>query len=382
MADERAMANESAAPLIECFEGLPDPRDAHGRRHKLIDVVVIAVCATICGADGFIDMEEFGHSREDWLRTFLELPHGIPSHDTIGRVFAALEPTEFAMCLGHWVTSVATTLARQVVGIDGKKLRRSFDKANAQAALNIVSAWASEHRMTLGQVKVSADSNEITAVPELLRVLDLAGCIVTLDALHTQKEVVTRIAAKGADYVVALKDNHPTLKEEVATMLTNVREGRTAGYTVSRHHTLEKEHGRIETRRIWQVEVPPGRLPEQSEWAGLKSVAVVQAVREVGTKVSREERYYLSSLPADAEQIAQVIRDRWKIENSCHWVLDVVFREDDSRVRVGNAAENFAVVRRWALSLLQQERSTPRSIKTKRLKAALDLNYLLKVLQC
>lgn len=375
------MANESAISLIECLAALPDPRDSQGRRHQLIDVIVIAVCATICGADGFIDMEEFGHSREAWLRTFLELPHGIPSHDTIGRVLAALEPTAFAACLGRWVTSVTDRLSRQVVGIDGKKLRHSFDKATAQEAVNIVSAWASEQRMTLGQVKVSAESNEITAVPELLKVLDLAGCIVTVDALNTQKEIVNQIHAKEADYVVALKDNHPRLKEDVATMLTNVREGRTSGYTISRHQTLEKEHGRIETRRIWQVELPPDRLPEQSEWAGLRSVAVVRAVREVGEKVSREERYYLSSLPADAEQIAQVIRDHWKIENSCHWVLDVVFGEDDSRVRVGNAAENFAVVRRWALSLLQQERSTKRSIKTKRLKAALDLNYLLKVLQ-
>ena len=376
------MSNESAISLIECLETLPDPRDSQGRRHKLIDVIVIAVCATICGAEGFIDMEEFGHSRKEWLRTFLELPHGIPSHDTIGRVFAALEPTAFAACLGRWVKNVTDKLAPQVVGIDGKKLRRSFDKANAQAALNIVSAWASEQRMTLGQVTASAESNEITAVPELLKVLDVAGCIVTVDALNTQKEVVKQIAAKAADYVVALKDNHPRLKEEVAALLTNVREGRTFGYTISHHQTLDKEHGRIETRRIWQVELPPERLSEQSEWAGLRSVAVVQAEREVGTKASREERYYLSSLPADAEHIAQVIRDHWKIENSCHWVLDVVFREDDSRVRVGNAAANFAVVRRWALSLLQQERSTKRSVKTKRLKAALDLKYLLKVLQC
>lgn len=372
--------NQSPLLFFEYFADLPDPRRAQGQRHKLIDILFIALCAVVCGADEFTEMEEFGYAKESWLRQSLELPHGIPAHDTFGRVLALLEPLAFEQCFLQWVQRLLQLSTGAVVALDGKTVRRSYDKAHGCAAIELVSAWARENRLTLGQVKVASDSNEITAVPELLQVLALKGCIVTADALNCQKEIAAQVRGKEADYVLALKGNHHTLHAQVQNFFASVRAGRTYGFTISEHRTLDKEHGRIEERHYLQVNAPD-YLHGFADWADLQSIGMVEAVREVQGQTTTEQRYYLSSLPVEAVQFSEAVRGHWGIENSCHWVLDVVFREDDSRVRVGYAAENFALVRRMANNLLQQERTLKRGVKTKRLKAALDERYLLKVLQ-
>jgi predicted transposase YbfD/YdcC len=365
--------------LIECLAEVNDPRIERCRQHKLIDILFIAVCATICGADGFTEMEEFGRAKEAWLRQFVELPNGIPSHDTMGRVLARIKPTELERSVAKWVQAVVQLRQGEIVPIDGKTLRRSYDRATGQAAIEVVSAWAHSLRLTLGQVKVADDSNEITAVPEVLRLLELRGCLVTVDALNTQKQIVSQIREKEADYVVALKGNHPTMLGEVADVLATVRAGHSVGYQISHHRTVDGEHGRIETREYWQMDAPD-RLSEKDQWRDLSSIGMVEATREVGGKTSTEVRYYLSSLPVQVERFAEAVRGHWGIENSCHWILDVVFGEDQSRVRVGYAAQNLALIRRVALGLLQQEKTLKRGVKTKRLKAALDVRYLLKIL--
>lgn len=366
--------------LWDSFADLPDPRRAQGRRHKLLDILAVALCAVACGADDFTEIEDFGQTKEAWLRQFLELPHGIPSHDTFGRVFAALDPRAFGQCFMSWVRAIAPLAQGAIVAIDGKAVRRSYDAAAGCPAIELVSAWARESRLTLGQVKVAAGSNEITAVPELLRSLALEGCVVTADALNCQKQTAAQISRQGADYVLALKGNHAGLHERVERFFGSVREGRTHGFEEGFHRSVEKDHGRIEERRFWQVSAPED-LTASGEWAGLASVGLCEAVREVAGRASTHRRYYLSSLPVGVMKFAGAVRGHWAVENSCHWVLDVAFREDGSRVRAGHAAENFALLRRIVNNLLQHERSVKRGVKAKRLKAALDERYLLKVLR-
>jgi len=374
------MVNEAVAPtLVECFSGLSDPRKPINQDHKFIDILVIGVCAVICGANGFSGMAAFGRAKEAWFRTFLELPNGIPSHDTFGNVFARLKPRAFQACFLRWVQGLTTQVEGEVVPLDGKRLRRSHDRSQGRAAIELVSAWASRQRLTLGQVKVEADSNEITAVPELLKVLALAGCIVTLDAIHTQKETVEVIVAQEADYVIALKGNHPKLLAAVTELCNAVREDRTANIPFETVQTVDGEHGRIETRRYWQI-AAPDYLPEREAWRKWQTVGMVEATRELKGQTTTEQRYYLSSLPVGVARFADAVRTHWSIENSCHWILDVVFREDDSRVRNGYAAENLGLLRRLALSLLQQEQSRKVGIELKRLIAGWDESYLLKVL--
>jgi predicted transposase YbfD/YdcC len=371
--------NDETPSFIEYFADLADPRIEDRCDHKLIDILFIAVCAVICGADGFTDMEEFGLSKETWLRQFLELPSGIPSHDTFGRVFARLKPGQFQQCFLMWVRAVADVTGNEIVPIDGKKLRRSHNRSSGQRAIELVSAWARANRLMLGQVKVSGDSNEITAVPQLLQLLELKGCIVTVDALLCQKEIASEIITQEADYVLSLKGNQGNLHKEVESFFEAVVNDHTYGFQISRHETVDGEHGRIETRKYWHVNAPEW-LKEKADWPGLESLGMCEARREINEQASEEKRYYLSSLSVDAVRLAEAVRGHWSIENSLHWILDVVFREDDSRVRVGQAAENFALIRRIALNLLQQEKSLKRGVKTKRLKAALDDSYLFKVL--
>src|SRR5215213_10840310 len=365
--------------FIDYFAELADPRVEQRCDHKLIDILFIAVCAVICGADGFTDMEEFGLSKETWLRQFLELPNGIPSHDTFGRVFARLKPGQFQQCFLSWVRAVADVSGNEIVPIDGKKLRRSHDRAAGQRAIELVSAWARSNRLMLGQVKVSQESNEITAVPQLLRLLELKGCIVTADALNCQKEIASEILKQEADYVLSLKGNQGNLHKEVESFFEAVVNDHTYGFTISRHETLDGEHGRIENRKYWHVNAPEW-LKQKAEWPGLESLGMCEATREMNEQASKEKRYYLSSLSVDAVRLEEAVRGHWAIENSLHWILDVVFREDDSRVRVGHAAENFGLLQRIAVNLLQQEKTLKRGVKTKRLKAALDKRYLFKVL--
>lgn len=371
--------NSNNPSFIEYFADLADPRIEDRCDHKLIDILFIAVCAVICGADGFTDMEEFGIAKESWLRQFLELPAGIPSHDTFGRVFARLKPTEFQRCFLSWVRAVSDVTESEIVPIDGKKVRRSHDRASGQRAIELVSAWARANRLMLGQVKVSEDSNEITAVPQLLRMLEIKGCIVTVDALNCQKEIASEILAQKADYVLALKANQGNIYKDVESFFDAVVNDHTYGFQISTHQTVDGEHGRIETRKYWHVNAPE-HLVEKFGWPGLQSLGMCEATREFKGQVSKEKRYYLSSLSVDAVRLAEAVRGHWSIENSLHWILDVVFREDDSRVRIGHAAENFSLVRRIALNLLQQEKTLKRGVKTKRLKAALDDSYLLRVL--
>lgn len=375
--------NETTAPLslIESFSECEDPRRDLGKDHLLIDIIVIGILAVICGADDFVGMAEFGVDKEAWLRRFLSLPNGIPSHDTFGRVFARIKPSEFQRCFLTWVRSVAQLTEGEIVAIDGKTPRRSHNRSLGKGAIELVSAWARHNRLTLGQVKVADDSNEITAVPELLPLLALRGCIVTVDAINTQKETVDEIRQQEADYVVALKGNHAKLHEAVAELCEAVQQDRTLNLPFDVHETVEKDHGRIETRRYVSIAVVDW-LPGRDQWRDLQSIGMVVSKREINEVVETAVRYYLSSLPVSALSLAHAVRGHWSIENSCHWILDVVFREDDSRVRTGHAAENLGLVRRLANSLLQQEKTAKVGVKNKRLKAARSEEYLLKVLQC
>ena len=366
--------------LIECFSPVSDPRMVRCQKHKLIDILIIALCSVIAGGQGPTEMEAFGQAKIEWLGQFLELPHGIPSHDTFGRVLSLIAPGEFQHCLLKWVSSNVKLGVGDVIPIDGKTLRRSHNKANEQDAVEIVSAWAASQRLTLGQVKVAEGSNEIAAVPQVLDLVSIEGATVTIDAIHCQKATVAKVREKKADYVVALKKNQKQQYEAVKEYLTSVREDRTHGFAVSTYQTIEKDHGRIETRKYWQADAPDF-LPEKELWRDLKSVGLVEATREINGKTSTEVRYYLSSLPVQARHFGQAVRTHWAIENSCHWVLDVVFGEDDCRIRMGNAAENLSTLRRLAMNLLRREKSDKRGVQVKRLRAALDENYLLKVLR-
>ncbi len=373
------VSGSCVSSLIACFADLPDPRIERCRRHPLINIVVIGLCAVICGGTGPSDMETFGEERREWLEQFLELPDGIPSHDTFGRVLGLIAPTEFARCLRHWITTHIRLSEGEVVALDGKTLRGSQRRPTGEEAIEIVSAWAVSQRLTLGQQKVPAGTNEITTVPEVLRELDLHGCIVTVDALNCQKAVAAQIRRQGADYVLALKDNHKTLHAEVKDYIAAVRDDRTHGFAMATHQTVDGEHGRIETRRYWQA-AAPDHLPDKAAWPDLRSVGMVESSRDIHGKVTIEKRCYLSSLPVDAAEFGRAVRSHWGIENSCHWVLDVVLREDDCRLRVGNAAENMSLLRRFALNLLRREKTEKRGIHAKQMKAALSLDYLIRVL--
>jgi predicted transposase YbfD/YdcC len=376
------MPTPPTASILAHFQELDDPRISPATRHQLLDIVAIAICAVLCGADTWVEVEAFGRAKEEWLRTFLALPHGIPSHDTFGRVFAVLDPDQFERGFRAWVAAVAEVSTGSLVAVDGKTLRRSHDRGQGKEALVLVSAWAEANRLILGQVAVAPGSNEIPAIPALLRTLALDGCLVTVDAIGCHAEIAAQIAAQGADYVLALKANQPTLHEAVAILF---REGRAHGFGREAHdyrRTSEKNHGRIEVRQVWTVDDPAviTYLDPQGAWPRLRSVAMVVAERRLGPATSRETRYYLSSLPGDAATVGAAVRGHWGIENRLHWVLDIAFREDESRVRHGHADQNLAVLRRLALNLLRQDATAKIGVKAKRLKAGWDQDYLLKLL--
>jgi predicted transposase YbfD/YdcC len=370
---------QGQAPIAEYFSELEDPR-RHNRRHKLVDIVVIAICAVVCGADSWEDIELFGHSKEEWLKGFLELPHGIPSHDTFRRVFGVLYTEQFQLQFLEWIQAVDNLTKGQVVAVDGKTLRRSHDRSEGKKPLQIVSAWASTNGVVLGQRKVDEESNEITAVPELLDALEIAGCIVTADAIHCQRETAETIIEKKADYVLPVKDNQPRLLETLQGLFDDPAE--MPWVECDHHRTVNKGHGRIEVRECWCTSDPDylDYIASLADWPGLQSIAVVQAERQLEDERTVQRRYFISSLQCDAKLLLHAVRTHWEIENKVHWVLDIAFREDDCRIRKGNGAENFAVLRHIALNLLRREKTSKGSLKGRRKKAGWDNDYLLKVL--
>jgi predicted transposase YbfD/YdcC len=365
----------------EHFAVLTDPRCpcAPNSRHLLMDILVIAVCAVISGAEGWEDIEEYGEANAEWLKDLLDLPHGIPGHDTFRRVLSQLDPEELTQCFIAWTQALSEASGGDIVSIDGKTLRHSFDQATATAAIHMVSAWASANRLVLGQLKVEEKSNEITAIPKLLHLLDLKGAVVTIDAMGCQKEIAKTITEQGADYVLALKDNHPTLSEAVTLFLNDARDTGLADIAHAYHETVDGDHGRIETRRYW-ITSEIEWLGAKDSWANLHSVGMVEARREVGDTVQVETRYFLTSLPAQGVRFAQAVRQHWGIENSLHWVLDVSFDEDACRIRKNKGAQTFAVLRHIALNLLRREPHHKRGIKARRKRAGWDRAYLFQVL--
>ena len=375
------MAASPGSTITDHFATLTDPRVERTKEHHLLAILTIALCAIISGADEWVAMEEYGKAKREWLDTFLALPNGIPSHDTFGRVFAALDPEQFGRCFLAWVQSAVALTDGSVIACDGKMVRRSHDRGAGKAAVHMVSAWASANRLVLGQVAVDEKSNEITAIPALLNLLMLKGCIVTIDAMGCQTAIAARIVDKEADYVLALKENQDTLYHEVVHLFADAEETGGADYTTDHARTVDGGHGRVEIRRYRTISDPVtiAHVDPDGEWAGLRAIGMVEAERRTKGTVTRERRYYLTSL-VDAATFGRAVRSHWGIENGLHWVLDIAFREDESRARMGASAANLVVLRHIALNLLKQEQTAKVGIKNKRLKAAWDERYLLKVI--
>ena len=343
------------ADFITHFSVLEDPRIERCKKHKLLDILFLTVSAVLSGAQGWEDIEEFGHAKLLWLQRFVELANGVPRHDTIARVMARLEPGILQQCFFQWMNDVVEAVDGNVIAIDGKTVRGSFDKASRKNALHMVSAWSCASGVALGQVKTSEKSNEITAIPRLLELLELKKCIITIDALGCQKGIARDILNKKADYVLGVKKNQPALHADFVQYFEKhllLSENKTSS-KIGIFETVDKAHGRVETRRCWQS-TDLQWLPTTKEWEGLRSVLRVESTRCIGENTSKEVRYFISSLPLNPERALAAIRQHWFVENQLHWVLDVTFGEDRSRIRRGDAPENMAVLRRLALNICKK----------------------------
>jgi len=372
------MDGDRCAGIARYFQDLDDPRVDRTKRHNLTDMIFLAICAVICGADGWVQVELFGNSKLKWFRTFLDLPHGIPSHDTFGRVFARLAPEQFERCFSRWIAALADRKQGRLLALDGKAIRRSLDKAAGKTAIHMVSAWCQSNQLVLGQVACDAKSNEITAMPALLELLDLRGAVVTADAMHCQRDFARRIVAGGGDYILQVKHNQPQLHEDLKLLFAEGLGDDCQHVACETAEDVDAGHGRVETRRCWLVR-ETGWL--SARWAGIQSVGCVERTREVGGKISTELHYYISSLAqTDAGSFLTMTRQHWGVENGLHWVLDVQFREDDRRIRTGYGAENYSRLSRIALNLLKADKTLKVGIKSKRLNAGWDHDYLLHLL--
>jgi predicted transposase YbfD/YdcC len=370
------------ADLSDCFTEIKDPRVDRTKKHLLKDILVISILAIIAGAEGWEDMENYGLSKQQWLSEFLALPNGIPSDDTFRRVFERINPEALCQCLTQWVQQLIPSLEGLIVPIDGKCLRGSYDRERGIKALHLVTAWVAEQNLTLGQIKVEDHSNEITAIPALLELIEIQGAIITIDAMGTQTEIVRLIRAKQADYVLALKTNHPTLYSQVKNWWDTAIANNFQGITVSTERRVEKGHHRTEKRLVRAVPLSElGGLYQQEQWLGLQTIVMVQRTRHLWNKVTHEVQFYLSSLPADAMKLGNAIRTHWGIENQVHWTLDVTFNEDHCRIRSCHSPRNLALLRRMALNALNRENSLKRSLRQKMKRAAMNNDYMMTVLQ-
>ena len=372
------MCLQPTSDLERYFGELPDPREGQNVQHPLLSILGMTICGVICGADNWVDVEMFGQAKREWLETFLELPHGIPSHDTLGRVFRRINPWAFEACFQEWTQALCELSAGEVVALDGKHLRRSKDGVLGREGIRLVSAWASENALMLTQVLVEADSNEIPALLKLLHLLDVSEAVVTIDGIGCQTEIAAAITEQHADYVLAVKGNQDTLAYDVQAAF----EPTTRDFQPQYAKTVNKGHGRVEIRQCWVTDAPDvlAFIQDYKAWSGLRSLVKITSERRLPAKCEVETRYFISSLPPDPVRLLQVVRTHWQIENALHWVLDIAFREDDSRVRKDHAPRNLALLRRLALNLLRRETSLKVGIKAKRLRAGWDAPYLLKVL--
>ena len=364
--------------LVSRLAIVPDPRSEKNKRYPLEEILLLCICAVVSGADGWQSIADFGRTKLGWLRQFLPFANGIPSADCLGWVMARLPARGFQGCFLEWTRSVAQRSDGEVVAIDGKQLRRSHDRRRGQRAIHLVSAWASAQRLSLGQVATEAKSNEITAIPELLKLLELKGCIVTIDAMGCQTAIAAQIVAQGGDYVLAVKDNQPQLHAAIRDYFDTARAGDFRDIPLSYFEETDAGHGRCEVRRCWLIK-DLGTLPDPQQWQGLRSIALIEAERHRGEVITRECRHYITTLTGEARQLAHAARAHWGVENSLHWVLDVTFREDDSRIRRDHAPANFNTLRQFALNLIKRQ-PTPKSVKQQRFKAALDDNFRTKVM--
>jgi predicted transposase YbfD/YdcC len=366
------------ATFIEHFSDLKDPRDDKNKKHELMDILFLVIAAVISGAEGWEAIETFGEEKLDWLRKYFPFANGVPSHDCIRMVMISLSPKALQACFVRWVQAVVEVAEGEVVAIDGKTIRRSFDRAEGLGAIHMVSAWAKRNGVSLGQVKTEEKSNEITAIPALLGLLELRGCIVTIDAMGCQREIAEKIRAQGADYVLAVKKNQKELHQAIEDYFETAHQAGYRAVPLERLEEVDSGHGRVEVRR-YQLVPDLRTLPKPEQWKDLQGIARVEGERHLGDRVSTEVRYYITSFGQDVGRLAEAVRGHWGIENSLHWVLDVTFREDDSRLRSGYGAENFAVIRHIALNLLKREPSKA-SLKRKRYKAALSNEFRSNVL--